>query len=565
MKPNTHLKKPWYVERSNKYNPKHPLNYNGVGGNLERRVDITTTNNDYSVNNNTSGFWGYVNRITQNILSSMPLPIKAGVTGLTIAVLATTIGGCSSQTEPVARHERSAQTEVQTKDGQTIVITDESTYKVIFPYRAPSSSLEESVLKETDEATYMKFVRAEEGLKWIVEFTKLYNNSVSPSQWKNFLNKNKEISDLLPYIPLEDTKKYQESQLNYQGTRRVDSSGKPIIPEPVYFQQTATGELILINKPDMDKQMFDELKRIPLSQKETISSGSMVSFDIKKSGRPREIYLVDITAKEVIQLTNDRFYNKQPAISPDGTKVVFISDRGKYSDIWIMDIATREVARLTNTLAGEISPSWSEDGKKIVFRRIENIYSMDIYKGSSISKLIETQAIGFSQAFSTDGTQIIYFDYLPKTESRIGGIYLMIMDSDGNNPRQFKGPELFKEPDWRRNFIEVDWSVNNEIVAIMSETSKTENKKYNGVVVMDSNGSNIQKITWGDISELDGPVVGFNHPSWSQDGKFIFYKQNTDKFFVIDLESGSPINLETFKWTSIDIPLKEVNLEELLK
>ena len=56
-----------------------------------------------------------------------------------------------------------------------------------------------------------------------------------------------------------------------------------------------------------------------------------------------------------------------PHISPDGKKIVFVSDRAGSEEIWVCDISGENAIQLTslNTLTG--TPRWSPDGRQIVF------------------------------------------------------------------------------------------------------------------------------------------------------------------------------------------------------
>ena len=71
------------------------------------------------------------------------------------------------------------------------------------------------------------------------------------------------------------------------------------------------------------------------------------------------------------QLTFGPYYDTDPAISPDGTCVAFVSDRdGSEANIFILDIGTKQVSPLTKEArAGR--PAWSLDGKAIVYKRFE--------------------------------------------------------------------------------------------------------------------------------------------------------------------------------------------------
>ena len=71
----------------------------------------------------------------------------------------------------------------------------------------------------------------------------------------------------------------------------------------------------------------------------------------------------------VRQLTTGHGDDREPRISPDGTKVAFASDRGFKGnyDIWVVDIATGKLTQKTSGPEEEFEPTWSPDGKRIAF------------------------------------------------------------------------------------------------------------------------------------------------------------------------------------------------------
>jgi len=80
-----------------------------------------------------------------------------------------------------------------------------------------------------------------------------------------------------------------------------------------------------------------------------------------------EIWVVSADGSSRTQLTNDNYGDLSPHWSPDGSKIVFSSNRGGNYDIWVMNADGSGMTRLTTSSAGDYAPAWSADGSKIAF------------------------------------------------------------------------------------------------------------------------------------------------------------------------------------------------------
>lgn len=106
-------------------------------------------------------------------------------------------------------------------------------------------------------------------------------------------------------------------------------------------------------------------------------SGSIV-FESDVAGRPA-IYTLDLAAGRIAHLTGAPSSTSQtPRWSPDGRRVVFVSNRAHYEgprldsgtpdfDVWIVDADGSGARRVTDEPSNEHDPAWSADGGSIVF------------------------------------------------------------------------------------------------------------------------------------------------------------------------------------------------------
>jgi len=97
-----------------------------------------------------------------------------------------------------------------------------------------------------------------------------------------------------------------------------------------------------------------------------------------------------------------------PQLSPDGTKLLYYSDKSGNADIYSQPIVGGAATQLTKNPLGDIRARWSPDGKKIVFergdkRRNQHIFMMDA-NGSNVLQLSKS---GYNYAPSfAQGSQL---------------------------------------------------------------------------------------------------------------------------------------------------------------
>ena len=91
--------------------------------------------------------------------------------------------------------------------------------------------------------------------------------------------------------------------------------------------------------------------------------------------------------------------DERPAISPDGTKIAFNSDRDGDHDIYVMNVNGSGIVQLTTAAGRDRHPVWSPDGTKILFlseRDVDpEVYVMNA-DGSNQTKPYKQSVNGFS-------------------------------------------------------------------------------------------------------------------------------------------------------------------------
>jgi imidazolonepropionase-like amidohydrolase/Tol biopolymer transport system component len=104
--------------------------------------------------------------------------------------------------------------------------------------------------------------------------------------------------------------------------------------------------------------------------------GTWMNVDVSPDGRwvvfdlVGDIYRVAMAGGRAERLTSGRAFDHQPRYSPDGTTVVFVSDRSGKDNLWFMDASganPRQLTKLDDSFP--TTPAWMPDGEYVVAKR----------------------------------------------------------------------------------------------------------------------------------------------------------------------------------------------------
>lgn len=113
------------------------------------------------------------------------------------------------------------------------------------------------------------------------------------------------------------------------------------------------------------------------------------------------------------RLTENPWDDRQPAISPDGSKIAFSSRRNGYWDIYILSLSNGELIRVSDTPQYDGSPTWSPDGQWLAFETyIEDNLEIVLQSLNDLSqapiRLTTDPAADYSPKWSPLGRQIAF-------------------------------------------------------------------------------------------------------------------------------------------------------------
>ena len=276
-----------------------------------------------------------------------------------------------------------------------------------------------------------------------------------------------------------------------------------------------------------------------------VDTQAQIAFMSHRDGNP-EIYMMDTDGGNPRRLTNHRGWDFAPSWSPDGKRIAFVSERDGHVidgsptyEIYVMDADGGDPRNLTNHPHDDRSPSWSPDGKRIVFvserdRDKDNPHLVEIYvmgpDGQNEQRLTNNLHDDRDPSWSPDGKCIVF------SASREGHFEtkfaitneIYVMDADGQNEQRLT--------ENRKNDWFPSWSPDGKRIAFSADR-KGDLDNFD-IYVMDTDGGNQQKLTnnrgWD------------SSPSWSPDSERIAFTSERDGnygIYVMDADGGRLQNL----------------------
>jgi Tol biopolymer transport system component/DNA-binding winged helix-turn-helix (wHTH) protein len=248
----------------------------------------------------------------------------------------------------------------------------------------------------------------------------------SPNQEKSFFDSNPRFSPdggSVAFLRSVGTEENQIFILDLQNSQiRQLTNGRYFIqPGSIRWNPNGTG-IFFISQQAGPRQLWQvgltegnptPFPSLPISMTSfsTDRSGTLLAYTNEVIDTRIEVYDLSRKTDQPCVLNSTR-YEGSPQFSPDGSQLVFISDRTGWDEIFVASAdCTKERQLTTFRELGVGSPRWSPDGTRIVFDRRNkgesDIYSIDL-NGAHTVKVGDSVGHNFLPFWSPDG-EWIYF------------------------------------------------------------------------------------------------------------------------------------------------------------
>jgi eukaryotic-like serine/threonine-protein kinase len=207
------------------------------------------------------------------------------------------------------------------------------------------------------------------------------------------------------------------------------------------------------------------------------------------------------TAMHFSTVTSFAGVQAQPALSPDGRSVAFVSNRDGHYNVYVGLVRGGQLVQITHDASMKSRPAWSPDGSTLAYAQMNDSGTMDIWEvaalGGSPRKVVLNAT---DPAWTPDGRSLAYVNMVDGT--------LWICGVEGENPR------LLARTDPTHIAAEPRVSPDGKMVAVVARVVGP----YGELGVADVSTGKFRLLTHDSALALS--------PAWSPDNRTIYFSSS---------------------------------------
>jgi hypothetical protein len=269
--------------------------------------------------------------------------------------------------------------------------------------------------------------------------------------------------------------------------------------------------------------MAIEIKATPRVTPTPIIRKSIVYTYQETKEDPIHLFRMSDDGNEQEALTSGPQNDTNPAWSPDGERVVFVSDRTGNKDLWVMDIAGQELGQITDHPGDEDMPAWSPGGNALAFAAYRE-GNWDIYisraDGDRPRRLTSHPTADVAPAWSPDGRWLAFASYRDDNWE----IYVISRD----------GSELMRLTENDATDFRPAWSPQGNLIAFESYRDGDME-----IYVVGVEGEETRNLT-------NAPAANDHGPAWDASGEKLWFYSNQEAgwdIFSLNLDGSGLANM----------------------
>lgn len=260
--------------------------------------------------------------------------------------------------------------------------------------------------------------------------------------------------------------------------------------------------------------------------------GRTVVFSSTRHSQTADIYRQAVQSTSVVQLTNDPGHDVMPAISPDGSRIAFASDRDGSWDIYVVSVEGGPAVQVTDGASSDLHPTWAPDGRTLAFCRLTpagdnwEVWTADVDRPAATRYLTD----GMFPAWQPGGNKIAF----QRSRNRGTGQFT-VWTVDVINGEAHRPTEIVSSP--KGAVINPAWSHDGTKIAFSSVLFEDQTNTAGGPAKADLWVQNINGA--GRVNLTGGNAVNLM-PAWGPNDALYFVTNRTGREAIWAIPTDVP-------------------------
>ena len=223
-------------------------------------------------------------------------------------------------------------------------------------------------------------------------------------------------------------------------------------------------------------------------------------------------------------LTGDSYYKCDPSWSPDGKRIAYSSDKAGTEDLYVLDLASGTEKRVSSIVGAEVSSAWSPDGSQLAFQDQNGAtFVLDLGTGA-VRQIIAPLFAPSKPTWFKDGKTVAVGALKPYTRRFREGTSQILTVDVASGALTYTEPAPFKSLSTRGEDGPV-YAPDGSAVAFVMESALW-------VRPVDAHG-----VPTGEARQINAEVT--DAPTWSGDSKNLLYL-SSGELRMIPRDGGAP-------------------------
>jgi TolB protein len=221
-----------------------------------------------------------------------------------------------------------------------------------------------------------------------------------------------------------------------------------------------------------------------------------------------------------MQVTDQDGWEGEPAISPDGTRIAYVSLASGNADVYVTDILGGRTLKLTDHEGDDTSPTWFPDGATLAFvsdrSGTECVWTVGQF-GGGVNMLVED---AIHPAVSPDGDRVAFSRVLDSGALRIFAAPV----SDPSDAIALTGPD-----DGLWDHVASSWSPDGRMIGYSATRD---------IWAVPADGGEPIRLTSDNTADAA--------PVWSPDGEYVYFdswREGTLALWRVRAGGGTPVRM----------------------